>query len=171
MLASFLTPCVVCSLPPFSLSPNPPRLSPWKLQAVHELITILCSATIRPLHYQLCTLFLLYRAAWERMEGAEDEYVEEDKERREGEKRGEWRLLREGERRELQRQMTSSSYQAKCWMTVLQIGAEAKLLTSERYSFTCAFNSPALICRDQERNGEGRRHSLFSHIRSGKCQM
>lgn len=38
-------------------------------------------------------------------------------------------------------------------MTVLQIGAEAKLLTSERYSFTCAFNPPptALIWREQER--------------------
>lgn len=62
----------------------------------------------------------------------------------------------------------------KCWMTVLQIGAEAKLLTSERYSFTCTFNSPALIWRDQERQqelGKGRRQGLFSHIRSGKCQM
>lgn len=59
-------------------------------------------------------------------------------------------------------------------MTVLQIGAEAKLLTSERYSFTCAFNSPALIWRDQERQqelGKGRVYLAISDLENVKRKL
>lgn len=97
-------------------------------QAVHWLITALFSATIRPLHYP-CTLFPLYTSTWD-WEGRWRELrmcvCMWKKSKREGDKKKRAEDA-EGERRELQRRMTSSSDQAEYWMTMLQVGAEVVL--------------------------------------------
>lgn len=72
--------------------------------------------------------------------------------------------------------MTSSSYQAECWMTVLQIGAEAILFSSEWYCFTCALNSPALIWQDRREAAETREagdiaYLVISDLANVKCKL
>lgn len=84
----------------------------------------------------------------------------------------------EGERRELQRQMTSSSDQAEYWMTVLQVGAEA-VLSSEWYIFKGPLNCPALISQGriaaaetrQADRGAARAYSVLSDLENVKGKL
>lgn len=130
-----LTPCLASSLSfPFPFPHTLPDLSPLELHRTDSSLLLLSL-----LQLDLRTvLYFFYRVLLER--GREN-----------GESWG-WVYAygnkggraedAEGEKRELQRRMASSSDQAEYWMTVLQVGAEAVLRSSEWYISLHVLSTP-----------------------------